>query len=218
MNQLWGISAEPAADVCHPVTSSPLWEATKRYGCQPAPNGLVIVQEFLNTKANARCGLDLLGDQTQARSWAAKAVSAWSATQKTNIGLPKLNAHDAAKLRKLRVTIDNLLGQLPTGLERHVVARVELALDDDGRVVPTAAGHGWHWLASAIWSEILISQQTDTWQRLKQCRNPACRSTFYDRSWDKREVWHSATPCVPLADPARVDSAALRRASGSPRS
>src|SRR5277367_4011709 len=85
-------------------------------------------------------------------------------------------------------------------------AAVELALDENGHVITIATGHGWRWFTSAIWSEIQQSQHTGTWERLRQCRNPVCRSTFYDRSWDDREVWHSARKCGPLNSPKTVQS------------
>ena len=201
MNLRWQFGVEPAADACRPDKPSQLWEATKRHGCCPAPNALVFVQEFLNTKANARCGQDLLSDQSHAQSWAAQAVQAWAERRETNISPPMLTEHDAAKLRELRDTIDRLLSGLPPELDRHVVATAELALDDNGEIIAMATGRGWRWFASAIWSEILLSQHAGTWERLKQCRNPACRSTFYDRSWDKREVWHTATTCGPSNNP-----------------
>jgi predicted RNA-binding Zn ribbon-like protein len=184
-----------------PNKPSQLWEATERHGCSPAPNALVFVQEFLNTKANTSCGQDLLSDQAHAQSWAAHAVRAWSERRETNISPTKLTEHDVAKLRELRDTIDRLLSGLPTELDRHVVATAQLALDDKGDIIARATGHGWRWFASVIWSEILLSQHAGTWERLKKCRNPACRATFYDRSWDKREVWHTATTCGPLNNP-----------------
>lgn len=33
------------------------------------------------------------------------------------------------------------------------------------------------------------------WRRLKQCHNPDCRSTFYDRSKNTSGVWHSVKVC-----------------------
>jgi hypothetical protein len=49
-----------------------------------------------------------------------------------------------------------------------------------------------------IWGEGLLSQQTGTWRRLKQCRASTCRSAFYDRSKNNSGVWHDvkavATP------------------------
>jgi predicted RNA-binding Zn ribbon-like protein len=37
-----------------------------------------------------------------------------------------------------------------------------------------------------------LSQEAGTWQRMKQCRNPMCRATFYDSSWNNRGVCHHA--------------------------
>ena len=202
MNPRWQTGLDPAADTCCPGEPIQLWEATKRHGSSLAPNGLVFVQEFLNTKANARCGPDLLGDLDHARTWAERAVRGWSEMRETKATLPELTEHDGAKLRELRDTVDRLLGEVPTEFDRHCLATVQLAVDENGHIIAMATGHGWRWFASAIWSEILLSQHTGIWERLKQCRNPACRSTFYDRSWDKREVWHTATACGPLNNPS----------------
>ena len=51
-------------------------------------------------------------------------------------------------------------------------------------------GSGWRWLASALWGEILLSQQAGTWRRIKRCHNHRCGSTFYDRSKNTSGVWH----------------------------
>jgi predicted RNA-binding Zn ribbon-like protein len=50
-------------------------------------------------------------------------------------------------------------------------------------------------LGSAIIGEVALSQETGTWRRMKQCRNPMCRATFYDSSWNNRGVCrlHPAT-------------------------
>jgi hypothetical protein len=45
-------------------------------------------------------------------------------------------------------------------------------------------------LGSAIMVEVVLSQETGTWRRMKQCRNPLCRATFYDSSWDNRGACH----------------------------
>ncbi|HME77156.1 MAG TPA: CGNR zinc finger domain-containing protein [Mycobacterium sp.] len=173
-----------------------LCPATERYGFRPAPGGLALVREFLNTRTSAQHGPDLLGDGARAQSWAAHVAPAWSALRGTNISPPTLTNHDAARLRDLRDTLDGLLTGHVVG-QRHVVGAVELALDDRGDICTMPTGHGWRWFSSAIWSEVLLSQHAGTWQRLKQCRNPACRSTFYDRSWNNSAVWDNARTCGP---------------------
>jgi predicted RNA-binding Zn ribbon-like protein len=51
------------------------------------------------------------------------------------------------------------------------------------------------WLASAVWSEILLAQLTGTWARLKLCREPGCRSAFYDTSRNHSGLWHDVHSC-----------------------
>ncbi len=174
-----------------------LWPATERHGLRPAPSGLALVQEFLNTRASTSHGPDLLGDGARAQSWATRVALALSSLRGTDISPPTLTNHDAARLRDLRDTLDGLLTGLHVAGQRHVVGAVELALDERGDICPMPTGHGWRWFSSAIWSEVLLSQHTGTWQRLKQCRNPTCRSTFYDRSWNNSAVWHNARTCSP---------------------
>ncbi len=150
MNPRWQTGLDPAADACCPGEPIQLWEATKRHGSSLAPNGLVFVQEFLNTKANARCGPDLLGDLDHARTWAERAVRGWSEMRETKATLAELTEHDGAKLRELRDTVDRLLGRVPTEFDRHCLATVQLAVDENGHIIAMATGHGWRWFASAI--------------------------------------------------------------------
>jgi hypothetical protein len=42
------------------------WLATGRYGVRPAPNGLALVQDFLNTRASTLTGPDMLCDNVNA--------------------------------------------------------------------------------------------------------------------------------------------------------
>ena len=69
-----------------------------------------------------------------------------------------------------------------------VVAALAIALGVAGEMSWMPTGHGWRWLASAIMGEVALSQETGAWRRMKQCRNPKCRATFYDSSWDNRGV------------------------------
>jgi hypothetical protein len=88
------------------------------------------------------------------------------------------------------------------------------ALSDSGDVRLEPAGSGWRWLASALWGEILVSQQTGTWRRIKQCHNPDCRSTFYDRSKNNSGVWHNVKVCGNAAN-LRASRARRRQRSDS---
>lgn len=159
-----------------------------------APGGVAFVQDFLNTKAIASYP-DLLADTELAQTWATNAVQSWSRSGDSDVHPPALSAADIGKLRTLRATIANLIaGDAAPGDDSGTVS-ASFGLSDTGEVRLEPAGKGWRWLASALWGEILLSQQTGTWRRLKQCHNPDCGSTFYDRSKNNSGVWHNVKVC-----------------------
>lgn len=171
------------------------WAASQRYGCATAPGGLGLVQDFLNTRAVDGYGPDLLADPENAGDWAAAAVRAWSSVRDADSSAPELRDADLVKLRALRATIERLVaGEQPS---RRGVGGVgaSFALSDAGEVRLDPSGSGWRWLASAVWGEILLSQQAGTWRRIKRCHNHRCGSTFYDRSKNNSGVWHDVKTC-----------------------
>ena len=98
----------------------------------------------------------------------------------------------------MRTTIAKLVGGEPPdkraiGLIRSVSG--SFALSDTGEVRLEPAGSGWRWMASALCSEILLSQQHDTWRRIKTCHNHQCGSAFYDRSKNNSGVWCDVKTC-----------------------
>ena len=170
------------------------WSASQRYGKVPAPGGLGLVHDFLNTVGIATYGPDLLADVRPARDWVAGAVQTWSELRGVKAQPPALDDADLAKLRALRTTIAKLVaGEPPDKAVRSVSG--SFALSDTGQVWLQPAGSGWRWLASALWAEILLSQQHDTWRRLKTCHNDQCGSTFYDRSKNNSGVWCNVKTC-----------------------
>lgn len=172
-----------------------VWSASRRYGLAPAPGGLGLVQDFLNTIRIQDYGPDLLADATLAQAWAADAVRTWSALRGVDAEPSSLNDGDLSKLRALRDTITNMVaGQRPDGRGIGAVS-ASFALSDTGQVRLEPAESGWRWLASALWGEILLSQREDTWRRIKQCHSQHCGSTFYDRSKNNSGVWHNVKTC-----------------------
>jgi hypothetical protein len=150
-------------------------DATLRYGFRPAPpGGLALVQDFLNTRPHARKGPDLLGSGEDARAWAATAMGNWSVLRGMQIPALTLTDDDAARLNSAKPP-------------RHVLEAADLTLGA-GEMSWMRSGYGWRWLGSAIVGEVVMSQETGTWRRMKQCRNPHCRATFYDSSWNNRGV------------------------------
>jgi predicted RNA-binding Zn ribbon-like protein len=179
------------------------WAATRRYDVYPAPGGLALVQDFLNTRASGTYGSDMLRSDVHARLWARDAAQAWSAERQVEVTLAPLSGHDTRQLRTLRDIIDNVVRKLPGGLRNRQLGEIAIMVDRSGGMDWVPMGSGWRWLASAIWIEILLSMQSDAWQRLKRCPNPACPATFYDRSRNNAAVWHNAAKCAPSS--AKLD-------------
>lgn len=170
------------------------WSASHRYKLAPAPGGLGLVHDFLNTVGIGEYGPDLLADLELARKWSADAARTWSALRGMATDAPALNDADLPKLRALRDTITQLVNgrAVDPSPMAAVSASFELS-DNQVRLLP--AGSGWRWLASALWGEILLSQQDGTWRRIKQCHKDSCESTFYDRSKNNSGVWHNVKTC-----------------------
>ncbi|MCV7029821.1 CGNR zinc finger domain-containing protein [Mycobacterium sherrisii] len=159
-----------------------------------------MVQDFLNTVAVPHYGSDLLEDLAPAQEWADRAGKIWSAQRGAPVEPPRLAEQDLPKLRALRGTVARLVRrEEAAGAGPDSVAAC-FAVSGTGEVRLDPAGSGWRWLASAIWGEILLSQQADTWRRLKQCRNDPCETTFYDRSKNNSGVWCNAKTCGNVAN------------------
>jgi predicted RNA-binding Zn ribbon-like protein len=171
------------------------WPASHRYGKVPAPGGLGLVHDFLNTVGIGPYGPDLLVDLEAAQAWVRSAVESWSRVRGVDALPPELNLSDLTRLRTLRETIAGLVaGEAPdAGSLRSVSAAFAVSPTGEVRLEP--GGTGWRWLASALWGEILLSQQQDTWRRIKICRNHRCASTFYDRSKNNSGVWCDVKTC-----------------------
>ena len=178
------------------------YEATGRFALQPAPTGLTLVQELLNTISAGRPRKpDLLSTTEYAAAWLATAASNWASA----IGvpapvLPELGENDLAALRRLRDAV-GLAVRTGTGSDEDpgpapVTGSLSLTLDGTGRV--TAAPRGTTpagWLRSAVLAEMQEAQRADMWRRLKLCRNDSCAVAFFDRSRNNSGVWHDVRIC-----------------------
>ncbi len=194
---------------------SSVWVASQRYGIAPAPDGLALVQDFLNTRGVEGYGPDLLADTATAGEWVANAVRGWSALRGTDLPPPALDDADLARLRTVRATISNLVAGDPPGARGAGPVSASFALSDGGEVRLDPSGTGWRWLASALWGEILLGQHTGTWRRVKQCHNHHCGSAFYDRSKNNSGVWHDVKTCGNAAN-LRASRARRRAANSAP--
>src|ERR1700754_2803212 len=112
------------------------WPANDRYGVHPAPGGLALVQDLLNTHAIAGQGADLLTSPDLANDWARSAVRAWSADRELPTHPPILTGRDTVKLRTLREQLVGLLGDRTDGVSAtgFSFSAAAFAISDDGRM------------------------------------------------------------------------------------
>lgn len=177
-----------------------------RFGLAPAPGGLRLVQDLVNTALAERAGVpqaDWLMEPGTARAWLSQALEAWSAA--TGIPAPEidLDQSDLAALRDHRELQRAVLragsggaspGTLP-GPSREVIAKVLLTAGPDGRVRYEPLESGWRAVRALTSAEILLAQAAGTWPRLKTCAYQPCGACFYDSSPNRARVWHDTKMC-----------------------
>ncbi|THC50556.1 CGNR zinc finger domain-containing protein [Streptomyces sp. A1499] len=177
--------------------------ASERYCLTPAPGGLALVQELLNTAPAGRPTPaelpDLLADGSLgvAQEWADLAVRDWAReTGRADVRLA-LTDEDLPRLRCLRDQVRRALAAGDSGGDavRFTSAPVVVGLAGDGTLTVEPEGAGARWLASAVLAEGLLAQASGVWRRLKICRNESCSAAFYDRSRNNSGVWHSVRGC-----------------------
>lgn len=193
------------------------WLATVRYGLQPAPGTLGLVQDLLNTASAGRPRQpDLLADVTSAQEWAAGALGAWAEEVGREAPVVALGEEDLDPLRDLRVDLHAQVARHTTGTDGSAAAGPErqagvvLRLGQDGRVRLEPRGAGWRALASLALIAIVDAQAADTWRRLKVCRNPRCEAAFFDRSRNNSGTWHDVRVC---GNPANLRAYRARQRS-----
>jgi predicted RNA-binding Zn ribbon-like protein len=201
MQQLQNTDADEVLTRYETIEPQPIWLGTSRFGIRPAPDGLALVQDLLNTEGSAD-HLDLLRDRAHVQQWTFHAARAWLAERGVKPQQPPtLTDRDVAELGKMRRTLSGAVDGVPGQTGDRVLGAAQLVLSE-GALHWTPVGDGWRWFSAAIWGEVLASRQRGTWARLKHCANGACRAAFYDRSWNNTSVWHNRITCgPPLASP-----------------
>lgn len=175
------------------------WSASTRYEITPAPRGLALVHDLLNTiPAGRPREFDLLDNLADAQAWLDQALACW-AQETAHAAVPvHLAANDLEELRGLRAELRRLVAPSLTDDDDAAVVHVAataLRLDRSGRVLLEPRGQGWRYVAALVMLEIFQAQQGDTWRRLKICRNTRCATAFYDCSRNNSGVWHSTKQC-----------------------
>jgi predicted RNA-binding Zn ribbon-like protein len=172
-----------------------------RFGLAPAPRGLRLVQDLVNTSlAEHHDGArpDLLQDAGSASAWLRQALAAWSAATGHPAPVIQLDELDLPALRDHRELLRESLRAAPdaqTAPSREIAAKVLLAVTPDGTVSYEPLESGWRAVRALTSVETLLAQASGTWPRLKACAYPPCGACFYDSSPNRTRVWHDTKLC-----------------------
>jgi predicted RNA-binding Zn ribbon-like protein len=173
-----------------------------RFGLAPAPRGLRLVQDLVNTSLAEHSDSarpDLLADAGRAAAWLGRALAAWSAAtgnpappiQLDELDLPALRDHRELLRESLRAAAPGP----PAAPSREVTGKVLLAVAPDGTVRYEPFESGWRAVRALTSVEALLAQASGTWPRLKACAYPPCGACFYDSSPNRTRVWHDTKLC-----------------------
>ncbi|MFM9596493.1 CGNR zinc finger domain-containing protein [Streptomyces scabiei] len=182
-----------------------VWSASTRYEVEPAPVGLALVHDLLNTISAGRPrAADLLDGLSDAQAWVDQALDCWARERGQVAAQVPLTESDLEELRGLRAELRRLLASRDEdGMDTddqtvapavHVAAAA-VRMDRTGRAVLEPRGQGWRYVAALVLLEVFQAQQADVWRRLKICRNTRCTTAFFDRSRNNSGVWHSTKTC-----------------------
>lgn len=166
----------------------------------PAPGGLALVQELLNTATRPADEpshvADLLAGVDVAGRWLAAASAQWA--EATGQPEPELclGEADLAPLRRLRESVRALAGGGDaTGAVPPGPANVSLRFDERGQVGYGTSATGWRGVAALVTAEVLLAQRTGAWERFKACPFPRCGIAFFDQTRNNNRVWHDVRIC-----------------------
>jgi predicted RNA-binding Zn ribbon-like protein len=177
-----------------------------RFGLAPAPGGLRLAQDLVNTSLHAHRGdseRDYLVDLPTAEAWLAPALAEWSAATGRPLPDLALRPRDLAPLRKLREQLRQSLRasaahvdpEQQTVPDSVMISDIRLTLQGNGQVDYQPLAAGGLGVAGLISVEILLAQATGSLSRLKSCAGPACGACFYDGSPNQARVWHDTKMC-----------------------
>ncbi len=162
----------------------------------PAPGGLRLVQEFLNTN-DIEEERDIFRRPDGLREWLGQR------------GLPgsdvALDDGDVRRAVAVREALRDLLdahGGEPVGAASLAMlndagrrASLVVRFEADGHAELEPGEQGLDGALALVLSEVATAVADGTWSRLKVCRNDACRWAFYDGSKNRSGIWCTMAIC-----------------------
>ena len=167
------------------------WENVK-----PAPEGLAVLQRFVNTR-NYLSGGDLLADAGEATAWL------------TEYGLLVAGEHigerERERLVEFREALRSLLsanngmpGADTQALNNFITCidlRVRFGSDGRPGLEAAPAGGEVERVVGSLLAEVVRAEAEGRWDRLKACANEECRWAFYDASKNRSGRWCTMQVC-----------------------
>jgi predicted RNA-binding Zn ribbon-like protein len=162
-----------------------------------APGELALVRAFVNT-LDIDHGIEELGDPA--------ALAAWLSSHGLLEEGAEASAADVRRATWLREALRELLLSNNDGRPVPVAAakvlddtaaraRLRLRVGADGSTRLEAEGKGVDGALGRLLVIIYRSMETNTWTRLKACREDTCRWAFYDHSKNRSGHWCSMEVC-----------------------
>ena len=162
-----------------------------------APGELAVVRAFVNT-LDIDHGIEELGDPA--------ALAAWLSGHELLEEGAEASAADVRRATWLREALRELLltnndgRTVPADASRVMDdvaarARLRLRVDADGSARLEAEGRGVDGALGRLLVIVYRAMETNTWSRLKACREDTCKWAFYDHSKNRSGHWCSMEVC-----------------------
>ena len=167
------------------------WENVK-----PAPEGLVLVQRFVNTR-NYLSGGDLLADAVDATAWLTEHGLLETGERIGERDRERLVGFREA-LRKLLSANNGMPGSDTQALNDFVTSvdlRVRFGADGRPGLESAPGGGTVERVVGRLLAEVVRAEAEGRWDRLKACSNEECRWAFYDASKNRSGRWCDMQVC-----------------------
>jgi predicted RNA-binding Zn ribbon-like protein len=174
------------------------WRGTGWNNPKPAPGGLGLVQDFVNTR-NYLQGGDLLGGVEEADHRLGGRGLLGGDESVGESGRRRLV--DFREALRVLLLAHNGAGEPGSGAEVlnefASAAVLGVQFGEDGRPVlgPVAGNGPAERVVARLLAEVFRAEAGGRWERLRACRNPACRWVFYDASKNGLGRWCNMQIC-----------------------
>jgi len=185
------------------------WSET---GSRRAPDRLVLVQAFVNTR-DIEAGADTIDAPESLAAWLLRNDLLPAYTDLTRTDVERAVAlrealrallfaqHDGSAPRDTIATLDGLASGAP----------LTVGFSSDGTTTLRPAAGGLDGAVAALLAIVHAATIDGTWSRLKACRNETCQWVYFDQSKNRSSAW-----CIMAACGNRMKSRTYRERHTKP--